>query len=100
MKPKLKQPGAKCLKLKYDILLSTSAFNFNLRRYTMVFVNSSDACEAVCSELQRQGLAAAAFHADVEPRDRAARLERLAAGEITVLVGPGRCCPPRHRHAF
>ena len=53
---------------------------------TMVFVNSSDACEAVCSELQRQGLAAAAFHADVEPRDRAARLERLAAGEITVLV--------------
>ena len=35
-KPKLKPPGAKRLKLKCDILLSTSAFNFNLRRYNEV----------------------------------------------------------------
>ena len=34
MKPKLKPPGTKPLKLKCNILLSTSAFNFNLRRYT------------------------------------------------------------------
>ena len=34
MKPKLKPPGTKHLKLKFDILLSTSAFKFNLRRYT------------------------------------------------------------------
>jgi len=33
MKPKLKPPGAKRLKLKFVILLSTSAFKFNLRRY-------------------------------------------------------------------
>jgi len=33
-KPKLKLLGTKRLKLKCDILLSTSAFNFNLRRYT------------------------------------------------------------------
>jgi hypothetical protein len=33
MKPKLKAPGTKSLKLKCDILLLTSAFNFNLRRY-------------------------------------------------------------------
>jgi len=33
MKPKLKAPGTKRLKLKCDILLSTSAFKFNLRRY-------------------------------------------------------------------
>jgi hypothetical protein len=34
MKPKFKPPGTKRLKLKCDILLSTSAFKFNLRRYT------------------------------------------------------------------
>ena len=32
MKPKLKPSGTKRLKLKCDILPSTSAFNFNLRR--------------------------------------------------------------------
>jgi hypothetical protein len=33
IKPKLKPPGTKRLKLKCDILLSTSAFNLNVRRY-------------------------------------------------------------------
>jgi hypothetical protein len=33
MKPELKSPGTKSLKLYYHILLSTSAFKFNLRRY-------------------------------------------------------------------
>jgi len=33
IKPKLKPPGNKRLKLKYEILLSTSAFKINLRRY-------------------------------------------------------------------
>jgi len=35
MKPKLKPPGTKRLKPKCDILLSTSAFKFKLRRYFM-----------------------------------------------------------------
>jgi len=35
IKPTLKAPGSERLKLKCDELLSTSAFNFNLRRYTM-----------------------------------------------------------------
>jgi hypothetical protein len=34
IKPKLKPPGTKRLKLNCDVLLSTSAFKFNLRRYT------------------------------------------------------------------
>jgi hypothetical protein len=34
MKPKLKPPGSKRSKAKCEILLSTSAFKFNLRRYT------------------------------------------------------------------
>ena len=33
IKPTLKVPGTKRLKLKHDKLLSTFAFNFNLRRY-------------------------------------------------------------------
>jgi hypothetical protein len=33
MKPKLKAPGTKRLKLKYDNLLSSIAFKFNLRHY-------------------------------------------------------------------
>jgi hypothetical protein len=36
IKPKLKPPGTKHLKLNCDILLSASAFKFNLRRYTEV----------------------------------------------------------------
>ena len=36
MKPKLKPPGTKRLKLKCDILLSTSALKFNLRRHSKV----------------------------------------------------------------
>ena len=33
IKPTLKAPGTKRLKLKYNVLLSTFAFKFNLRRY-------------------------------------------------------------------
>jgi len=33
IKPKLKPPATKRLKLKYDILLSNHGFKFNLRRY-------------------------------------------------------------------
>jgi hypothetical protein len=35
IKPKLKPPGTKRLKLEYDGLLSNFAFNCNLRRYNM-----------------------------------------------------------------
>ena len=36
MKPKLKPPGTKRLKLKCDVLLSNFAFKFNLRHYIPV----------------------------------------------------------------
>ena len=38
VKPKLKPPGTKRLKLKYDGPLSNAAFKFSLRRYTEVLV--------------------------------------------------------------
>jgi hypothetical protein len=34
IKPKLKAPGTKCLKLEFDELLSIFAFKINLRRYS------------------------------------------------------------------
>jgi hypothetical protein len=34
MKPKLKPPGTKRLKVEYDGLLSNFAFNFNFRHYS------------------------------------------------------------------
>ena len=37
-KPKLKAPGYKRLKLKLDKLLSSFAFNFNLRRHSVAYV--------------------------------------------------------------
>jgi len=36
MKPTLKAPGTKLLKLKFDQPLSSFAFKFNLHRYTQV----------------------------------------------------------------
>jgi hypothetical protein len=36
IKPTLKPTGTKRLKLKWEMLLSISAFKFNLRRYIMV----------------------------------------------------------------
>ncbi len=56
------------------------------RDRTLVFVNSTRACEEVTAELIRQGLSAAAFHAEVGTRERRARLDALANGDVTVLV--------------
>ena len=41
MKPQLKPPGTQRLKLNCDILLSTSAFKFNLRRYNTASLSSA-----------------------------------------------------------
>jgi hypothetical protein len=43
MKPELKPPGTKHLKLKCDALLSTFAFKFNLRRYSLASTTCEDA---------------------------------------------------------
>jgi len=46
LKPKLKPPGTRRLKLKCDTLLSTSAFKFYLRRYTWARSRASSAAAA------------------------------------------------------
>jgi len=42
IKPKLKPPGTKRLKLKYDKPLSKSAFKFNLHHYSLVDVTATN----------------------------------------------------------
>jgi hypothetical protein len=42
IKPTFKPPGTERLTLKYDELLSSFAFNFNLRRYTLDDDQDSD----------------------------------------------------------
>ena len=51
MKSKLKAPGIKRLKLKYDEPLSKFAFKSNLRRYTEARANTAEARTAVLEEL-------------------------------------------------
>ena len=47
IKPTLKAPGSQRLKLKCDTLLSTSAFNFNLRRYSTGEETGEESAEVV-----------------------------------------------------
>ena len=44
IKSKLKPPGTKLFKLNCDVLLSTSAFRFNLRRYKPALTQRREAC--------------------------------------------------------
>jgi hypothetical protein len=50
MNPTLKAPGSKRLKLKYNKLLSSFAFKFNLHRYTKVATQFNQDAAAVLLE--------------------------------------------------
>ena len=50
IKPQLKLPGIKLLKLTCDILLSTSACNLNLRRYIMAGLGMVGRCRLPASK--------------------------------------------------
>ena len=53
VKPMLKAPGIKLLKLRYDETLSNFAFNIDLRRYTTAAVfNGTEQLEAHTYTLQ------------------------------------------------
>jgi hypothetical protein len=53
IEPKLKPPGTKRLKLNCDILLSTSAFRFNLRRNSVEHTMLGPGDKEVAVELLR-----------------------------------------------
>ena len=77
VKPKLKPPGTKHLIQNCDILLSTSAFKFNLRRYNEGD-NESDTVGAVEGTAKKLADVAASLVAMV----RMVRLEHEAAAEF------------------
>jgi hypothetical protein len=78
MKPTLKAPGTKRLKLRYDHLLSIFAFNFNVRRYTTACREDAAAANAERAQV-RAASAAVASRA-------AAATEALADGRITLVT--------------
>jgi hypothetical protein len=107
MRPTLKAPGTKCLKLKCDTLLSTSAFKFDLRRYTKTEPAGS---EEECPLRFGSRLNSMKARSDLwTPTARESGGEQGGLGERLLglfrrrdvtptidLVGPGICCPPRH----
>ena len=54
IQPKLKAPGTKRLKLKYDNLLSSFAFKFSLRRYTQARAEAEVAAAASAEAASRR----------------------------------------------
>jgi hypothetical protein len=64
VKPTLKAPGPKHLKLQYDRLLSSFAFSFKLRRYTLALPSSPRGAYGTPSlSGMRQGLTLVHFSA-------------------------------------
>jgi len=55
MKPMLKPPGTKHLKLEHEKLLSKFAFNINLRRYNMEVFRGTSQFDEMSEDVRGQG---------------------------------------------
>jgi hypothetical protein len=86
----LKPPGTKRLELKCDILLSTFAFKFNWRCYTLARVH------VVSRPKSRVGWVSDIKFSPRTP-DHPAGGRWLAVGSHDNVVGHDRCCSPCHR---
>ena len=82
IKPKIKPPGTKRLKLKCDIPLSTSAFKFVLRRYTKAAAAAGGMTKAekMAAAMAKIELGLAAAAAVEAARARVAEGAAAAAG--------------------
>jgi hypothetical protein len=81
MKPDLKPHGIKSLKLKWDTLLSTSAFRFNLRRYDADKMTFRMGTPHEYGGMKRSKRSVVPFAVDP------------ATGKTVVQAGPARHCP-------
>ena len=94
IKPKLKPPGIKRLKLNCDVLLSTSAFKINLRHYIQARRHAAlDHLRPIYSDIVFVGTPKTS--GIVRPRPSSTGRLDLDS-QLDRLVGPARCCPPRH----
>ena len=90
IKPKLKPPGSKSLALHFDVLLSTSAFKFNLCRYITGSYTVARGCGAAELHVSVNGVAAAAspFAVTVTAAATAAAAEsRVSLAAATLAPG-------------
>ena len=83
IKPTLKAPGIKLLKLKYDEVLSSSALKFNVRRHTLVVTPLLSPEWCASGRYRRETAAVVGVTAGVEAGDEWCAL--CPAG--TVFVG-------------
>jgi hypothetical protein len=88
IKPKLKPPGTKRLKLKCDILLSSFAFKFNLRRY----IEAEEKLTAAANDNKALRDALVTLQSDVR--------DYMAAAAAAQVVGACQMCSPRHSMPF
>ena len=77
MKPVLKAPGSKHLKLNHNNLLTRFAFNFNLRRYTSAAASSPLASYTASPDRDRFAASPSTRRPPASPR----------AAEMTCMVG-------------
>jgi len=85
IKPKLKPPGTKLLKLKSDILVSTAAFKINLRRYIQELLQRGKKRQD-----EGEGLSAAEREADgdkIKGLGLHKELQGRGSGRPEVMVG-------------
>ena len=115
-KPMLKAPGIKCFNLKYNKLLSTFGFDFNLRRYTQ---ESLEAAVRLLQNRTRGASRGSALDAKTVMSNLLIELCRIMENEIrdvramggypvqqfaaamsaiteAIVAGPGGNCSPRH----
>jgi len=94
VKPTLKAPGSKRLIPQCDILLSTSAFKFNLRHYIKALFENRTKSAEVHETFNFMRRPDPVFSDFLKKDTKSHTLEGLALEDIT--VGPTRYCTPRH----
>ena len=103
----LKPPGPKRLRLKCDMLLSTSAFEFKLRRYTTAYHRVNNLAPAPSLLRLRtpdaappEWAAGAPAVSAVRPTAATVRVALTEPGTAYFAVRSDRYCPPRYPMQF
>ena len=94
IKPALKAPATKLLKLKYEKLLSSFAFNLNLRRYIMAVANE----DGFHAYAEARNMTACTCSNVVECKGMSGAMSGGAEGGVEggmQVIGPSPCPQPQ-----